>query len=305
MDYFNEVNHLVKRLEVNKRYRNLRDNSETLLTYWQVGKLLVKAQCGEKRAKYGESLIKEWSKKLTQEYGNGYKISNLKNMRNFYLIFKKSQPLVGQLNWSNIIQILPIKDENKRNYYINLCIERNLSKRELINEIKSNSYERLLERPEHIEIIGNKYETTNIKDYIKNPIIISLEKEQKIANERELQLLILARLKDFFSELGQGFTLVGNEYKIKYGNKNYYIDILLFNVEINSYVIVELKLRELKKEDKAQIEFYMRIVDETLKRLHHNKSIGIIVSKEQDKFIVNFVRSEEIIPITYKLTEKV
>lgn len=214
MDYFNEVNHLVKRLEVNKRYRNLRDNSETLLTYWQVGKLLVKAQCGEKRAKYGESLIKEWSKKLTQEYGNGYKISNLKNMRNFYLIFKKSQPLVGQLNWSNIIQILPIKDENKRNYYINLCIERNLSKRELINEIKSNSYERLLERPEHIEIIGNKYETTNIKDYIRNPIIISLEKEQKIANERELQLLILARLKDFFSELGQGFTLVGNEYKI-------------------------------------------------------------------------------------------
>lgn len=114
---------------------------------------------------------------------------------------------------------------------------------------------------------------------------------------------ILSQLKNFFGELGKGFTFVGNEYKIKYGNKNYYIDLLLFNYELNCFVVVELKLRELCKIDKAQIEFYMQLVDENLKRDFHNKTIGIIVSKKQDKFIVSFVSNELIIPITYKVIQ--
>lgn len=299
MDYFNEVNHLVKRLEVNKRYRNLRDNSETLLTYWQVGKLLVKAQCGEKRAKYGESLIKEWSKKLTQEYGNGYKISNLKNMRNFYLIFKKSQPLVGQLNWSNIIQILPIRDENKRNYYINLCLNKRLSARMLQKEIKLNSYERLLNKNDNIELIvpSKKLE---FRDYLKNPIILELNQNENVNNEHDLELLLIAKLKSFFTQLGDGFALVGNQYNIK----GYYLDLLLFNINYNCYVVVELKIRELKTQDKAQIEHYMNLVDSNLKKEFHNKTLGIIISKKQDKFVAEFVGNDIIYPLTYELMQK-
>lgn len=184
-----------------------------------------------------------------------------------------------QLNWSHIRAILPIKDINKRNYYINLCIANNLSKRELISAIKNNSYERLLFKPEKIEIIGEYPPNYNIESNIKNPIIIKLAKNDLILKENDLQLKILSKLKNFFQELGQGYALIGNEYKINYGNKFYYIDILLFNVELNSYVVVELKLRELKKEDKAQVEFYMNIIDNTLKRKHHNNTIGIIVSK--------------------------
>ena len=153
--YYNEVEHLIKKLEVNKKTRILQDNRETLNTYWEIGRLIVEAQGGEKRAKYGDNLIKEWSNKLIV-YGKNYKMTSLKYYRLFYLMFRNGQPLADQLIWSHYQELLPIKDENKRNYYINLCITNNLSKRKLREEIKNNNYERLLEKPEHIEIIENK-----------------------------------------------------------------------------------------------------------------------------------------------------
>ena len=224
-------------------------------------------------------------------------------MRQFYLVYPKWHP-VDAISWSNIKKIISIKDENKRNYYINLCIEKNLSKRELIQAIKDNYYERLLVKPQNIKIIKHQEDSYKIENNLKNPIIIKLEKEEQILKEKDLQLLILAKLKNFFNELGQGYAFIGNEYKIKYGNKNYYIDILLFNVELNSYIVVELKFRELRKEDKAQTEFYMNLVNNTLKREFHNKTIGIIITKEQDKLIANFIRSETLIPLIYKIKDK-
>lgn len=272
-------------------------------TKWNIGRLLVEAQGGESRAKYGDSLIKEWSKDLTNKYGKGYNSTNLKQFRQFYLTFPNSRPLGDQLYWTHIRYILPIKDENERNYYINLCITNNLSKRELINAIKSNSYERLLEKPKKIEILSEKPQTYNIKENIKNPIIITLNKDEQILKEKDLQTTLIAKLKSFFSELGLGYALIGNEYKIFYGNKNYFIDILLFNVETNSYVVLELKTRELKPSDKAQIEFYMHIVDTTLKKSFHNSTTGILITKHQDKFIAHFINNENITSITYKINK--
>lgn len=301
MNYYTEIESLIKKNEINKKARYLKDNSETLTTYWQIGKLIVEAQNGENRAKYGEGLIKEWSNKLVELYGKGYNYTNLNRFRQFYIAFPILAPL-AQVSWTNITILLPIKDKNKINYYINLCITRNLSKRKLINEIKNNAYERLLDKPEHIEIINDSNkEEYKIREHIKNPIIIKLDEYDKILKERDLELKLLAKLQNFFTELGDGYTLVGNEYKINYGNSTYRIDILLFNVELNSYVVVELKMRELKKEDKAQIEFYMNAIDQKLKRDFHNRTIGIIVSKYQDKFIFDFVTREDIIPITYSL----
>ena len=202
-----------------------------------------------------------------------------------------------KLNWSQIKRILPIKEENKRNYYINLCIKINLSERKLKQEIKSNSYERLINKPDKIEIIEPlKYSITTD---MKNPIFIPVNKE--IKTEEELELSILANLDYFFKQLGEGFLYAGHQYKID----NYYIDILLFNIHFNCYVVVELKLRSLKKEDKAQIEFYMNLVDEKLKESHHNKTIGIIITKESNELVINFVRRENIIPLYYKLKENV
>ena len=160
--------------------------------------------------------------------------------------------------------------------------------RELTKEIKSNSYERLMNKPEKIEIEIPK--TYSITTDMKNPIIIEIDKE--IKNEHDLELNILANLDFFFKQLGEGFLYAGHQYKINDGKNNYYIDILLFNYRLNCFIVVELKLRSLKKEDKAQIEYYMKLVDEQVKEAHHNRTIGIIISKESDKFIINFIKTK-------------
>ena len=294
--YYQEIEHLIKRNEINKRARKINDENDTVTTYWNVGRLIVEAQGGCERAKYGNELIKKWSIKLTELYGKGYNITNLKRFRQFYLVFEKGAPVGNQISWTHYRELLPIKDENKRNFYINLCIKNNLSKRELVNEIKSNSYERLIDKPNKINIIIPTKPT--IATDMKNPIIIPVQ--SKITSEHELELSILANLDFFFKQLGEGFTYVGHQYKISNSKNNYYIDILLFNIKLNCYVVVELKLRSLKKEDKAQIEYYMKLVDEQIKEVYHNKTIGIIISKESDKLIVNFIKREDIIPISYE-----
>ena len=300
-NYYKEIEHLIIKNETNKKARTYQQNNEDLETKWNIGKLLVEAQGGESRAKYGNGLIKEWSKDFTEKYGKGYNQTNLKQFRQFYIIFPISRTLCDQLTWSHYRYIIPIKNENERNYYINLCIKQNLSVRELKQEIKSNSYDRLLDKSKKIEIINNQTENYNIKEHIKNPIIITLNEDEQILKEKDLQTTLLAKLKNFFSELGLGYTFVGNEYKIHYGNKNYFIDILLFNVETNSYVVVELKTRELRKEDKSQIEFYLNIIDNTLKRSFHNKTQGILITKHQNKFIAHFINNDKVTSVTYKI----
>ena len=296
--YDEEIEHLIKKNEISKRVRKLEENQTLVETYWNVGRLIVEAQGGSSRAKYGNELIKKWSAKLTELYGKGYDYTNLSRFRKFYLYFPILGP-VGQLSWTHYRYLLSIKDENKRNYYVNLCIKHNLSKRELIKEIKSNSYERLVNKPDKIDIIvPPKYSITTD---MKNPIIIEVNKE--IKSEKDLELSILANLSYFFKQLGEGFTFVDHQYKLVENNHNYFIDILLFNYKLNAFIVVELKLRELRKEDKAQIEFYMKLVDEQVKEAHHNKTIGIIITKESNEFIVNFVSSDDIIPLSYELKE--
>ena len=297
--YYEEIEHLIKRNEISKRVRKLEENYSLVETYWHIGKIIVEAQGGSTRAKYGNELIKKWSIKLTELYGKGYDASNLKRFRQFYLVFRKDGAVRHQLSWTHIRKLLPIKDENKRNYFINLCIKNNLSERELTREIKSNAYERLVDKPDKIDIIvPTKYSITTD---MKNPIIIPVKSE--VASEHDLELNILANLDFFFKQLGNGFLYAGHQYKISDGKNSYYIDILLFNYKMNAFVVVELKLRSLRKEDKAQMEFYMKLIDEQVKEAYHNKTIGIIISKESDEFIVNFVRQDDIIPLSYEIEQ--
>ena len=297
--YYEEIEHLIKRNEISKRVRKLEENYSLVETYWHIGKIIVEAQGGSTRAKYGNELIKKWFIKLTELYGKGYDASNLKRFRQFYLVFRKDGAVRHQLSWTHIRKLLPIKDENKRNYFINLCIKNNLSERELTREIKSNAYERLVDKPDKIDIIvPTKYSITTD---MKNPIIIPVKSE--VASEHDLELNILANLDFFFKQLGNGFLYAGHQYKISEGKNSYYVDILLFNYKMNAFVVVELKLRSLRKEDKAQMEFYMKLIDEQVKEAYHNKTIGIIISKESDEFIVNFVRQDDIIPLSYEIEQ--
>lgn len=299
MNNYEEVETLVKKVEIGKAIKERQANNEITEAYWNIGKLIIDAQGGKEKSKYGDKLLKEWSEKLSKEYGKGYDYTNLSRFRQLYLYFPIIGPVGQQLNWTIIRTILPIKDENKRNYYINLCIKNNLSKRELIKEIKSNSFERLEHKPDKVDIITSAI-VPAITENFKNPILLNLN-GNKVENEKDLEKLIYSQLSYVFMQLGNDFTWVGNQYKISDGNKNYYIDMLLYNVNYNCYVVVEIKCRSLKKEDKGQTEFYMTLVDKYKKRANNNPTIGIIITREQDKFVANFVKSEKLVPLTYEL----
>ncbi len=303
MNYFKNIEELIVENEANKKANALRDNSSTLLTYWNIGKLIVEAQGGEKRAKYGDNLISEWGKKLSEKYGKNYGVRTLQRMRQLFLLFPKASTLWTKLNWSHYKLILPIKNENERNYYINLVILNNLSVRELQREIKNKSFDRLsYADKEHIEIINNTNNTPlSIKDMIKDPIILKTDKNMDKIDEQAIHKYIISLLEDKFLELGTGFTLAGHEYKIHIDNKTYKIDLLFFNYLINAFVVVEVKTRELQHYDISQLEFYVKFVDKNIKRDNHNKTIGLLIVKKKNKFVIEYTTSNDILVTTYAL----
>ena len=307
MNYYKEIKNLIEEKEVNDKVRYLESNKETIKTYYEIGRLLIEAQDGEEKAKYGDGLIKKWSSELSREYGKGYNLTNLKNMRQLYLIIKKSRTSCDQLTltWSHWRYLLPLKNENERNYYINRCIQNNLSVRGLINEIKTKSFDRLsYADKKHIKLITDKETSLDIKDMIHDPILINIDDNEKIS-EKVLKKYILKELEHFFLELGTGFTFVGSEYKLSYDNKNYYVDLLLFNTELNRYIVCELKLGEIKPRDVAQTKVYMMLTDKFLKRRFHNETIGIIITRKNGKLALEYVSDPNIFVTTYRLSNKV
>ena len=296
MNYFKNIEELIVENEANKKANALRDNSSTLQTYWNIGKLIVEAQGGEKRAKYGNSLIKEWGKKLSEKYGKGYDSSYLAKMRLFYLDFPILDSLSPKLTWTHYRTILTIKNENERNYYINLVILNNLSVRELRREIKNKSFDRLsYADKEHIEIISDTNNTPlSIKDMIKDPIILKSDKNIDKIDELTIHKYIISLLEDKFLELGTGFALIGHEYKLHIDNKTYKIDLLFFNVKLNAYIVVEVKTRKIKHTDIGQLKFYVNYVEDNIKDINHNKTIGLLIVKENDKYIIKYTTSNDI-----------
>ena len=273
-NYYNEIKNELINNEIYKRVKDYSKNRNELSVYYNVGKLLSEAG-----KHYGEGIIKEYSRKLTIEIGSGYGISNLKRMRQFYLIVEKGVALPHQLSWSHILAILPINNINEINYYISISIEQNLSYRQLREKIKSKEYQRLDDKTK-LKLI-NKEETV-VSDFIKNPIIIrnkyNVDKEH--ITEKILQKLILEDIEKFLLELGTGFSFIKSEYKIKIGSTYNYIDLLLFNYTYNCFVVIELKVTELKKEHIGQIEVYMNYVDKNIKTINQDKTIGVIICKK-------------------------
>ena len=293
MNYYDEIKNELINNEVTKKVKDYSKNKSDLTTYYNVGKLLKEAG-----KHYGEGIIKEYSKWLTNELGKGYSISNLKNMRNFYVFFSKSQTMSGQLTWSHYIELLKLVDKEKINYYIKIIEEENLSVRELRQRIKNNDYERLDEETK--KKLKDK-EKLKLPDLVKNPIQIKNASGNNEISEKVLQKLILEDIPSFLDELGNGFTFVRNEYKIKIGDRYNYIDLLLFNYEFNCYVVVELKVTELKKEHIGQVEFYMNYIDNNLKKLSQDKTIGIIICKKENKYVIEYCSDDRIISREYEL----
>ena len=295
MNYYKEIKEQIINNEIIKKVKDYSKNRSDLNTYYNVGKLL-----NEAGKHYGEGIIKEYSKRLTKEIGKNYSVRILYKMLKYYNFMSKNNlPTVSaKLSWSQYDEILKLDDIDEIKYYINLCYQQNLSVRELRNRIKNNEYERLPEETK--DKIINNLETT-VQDFIKNPIIIKNKNNYDVVSEKILQKLILEDIPSFLKELGTGFTFIENEYKIKIGSRYNYIDLLLFNIKFKCYVIIELKTTELKKEHIGQIQTYMNYIDKNIKTIDEDKTIGIIICKKDNKFIMEYCSDKRILAKEYEL----
>ena len=262
---------------------------------------MIEAQGGEERARYGDKLIKEYSKRLNNELGYKFNSRILWRARKFYTIFKNEivSTMSTQLSWSHYVELLNIDNTSIISYYINISINQSLSVRELRNKIKNKEYERLDEETKN-KLITQKEQ--NIEDFIKHPIIIKNKFNYKEISEKILKQLILEDISSFMKELGNNFCFIDSEYKIKLGNRYNYIDLLLYNINFNCYVVIELKVTELKKEYIGQIEVYMNYIDKNVKCINQDKTIGIIICKKDNKFVMEYCSDTRIYRTTYELT---
>ena len=292
MNYYNEIKNELINNEINRKVKNYSINKSDLNTYYNVGKLLLDAG-----NQYGEGIIKEYSLKLTEELGLGYSQRNLRNMRQFYKVSQKWQTLSAKLSWSHYCEILGF-DDNKFQYYVKKTELNNLSIRQLRKRIKSNEYERLPESTKNKIINQDK---SNVVDFVKNPIIIKNNSKYDIFSEKVLQKLILEDIENFLDELGNGFTFIKSEYPIKIGDRYNYIDLLLYNIKYKCYVVIELKVTEIKKEHTGQIMTYMNYIDKNLKTIEENATVGIIVCKQNNEYIIKYCSDERIIAREYEL----
>ena len=293
MNYYEEIKQELINNEVYKSVRDYSKNRSDLSTYYNVGKMLSEAG-----KHYGEKIIENYSIKLINDVDKKYNTTTLKRIRQFYLLVEKGATMRHQLTWSHYRELLKFKNINKINYYIKITEEQNLSVRELQNRIKNNEYERLDDNTKDKLITK---EELLPQDFIKNPILIKNSYDYELISEKVLKQLILEDMDNFLKELGSGFCYIENEYKIKLGDRYNYIDLLLFNYIYNCFVIVELKVTELKKEHIGQINLYMNYIDKNIKNIYQDKTIGIIICKRDNKFVMEYCSDDRIYRTTYVL----
>ena len=297
---YNEIENtyqLIKNKVLNHEiYQNVKDYSkakEKMKTYLEIGELLKDVD-----TKYGKSVIKEYSCRLTNDLGRKYTTSLLYKIKQFYNIIEKVPTMSGKLTWSHWYEMLSINELNKIIYYVNQSEINNLDVRSLRERIKSNEYERLPEETKNKLITK---EPAKAKDLIKNPIRIKNNSNYEIISEKILQRLILEDIESFMKELGNSFCFIGSEYKIKLGDRYNYIDLLLYNIKFRCYVVIELKVTELKKEYIGQIETYMNYIDKNIKTIEEDKTIGIIICRKNNKYIIEYCSDKRISAREYEL----
>ena len=293
MNYYNEIKTKLIDTEIYLKVKDYSKERNKVITYFEIGKLLYEAG-----SVYGENIIGKYSLKLMKEVGKKYNSRTLRRIRQYYIIFKEEKwsTMSTKLSWSHYTELLPIKDENKLYYYLTISIDKNIDVRTLREKIKNKEYERLDDNTK-LKLI--KKEENRVSDFVKNPIIIRNSYNYTEISEKVLQKLILEDIEYFMHELGNSFCFIGSEYRIKIGDSYNYIDLLLYNIKFKCYVVVELKVIELKKEHIGQITTYMNYIDKNLKTIEEDKTIGIIIVKKDNHFIMEYCSDDRLISREY------
>ena len=277
--------------------RDYNANKSKLETNYNIGKELSEAG-----KHYGEGIVKTYAEKLTKEFGKGYTYTDLTRMLNFYVLIQKVGAVPQQLTWSHISKLLPLNDTNEINYYIDIAIRDNLSYRKLAERIKSDEYGRL---PLETKIKLKESKEVNEKEMVPNTIVVPSSKLKEELTEKVLENLIIDNISYVMEQLGEGYCFIKNQYKINIGNNKNYIDILLFNYKFNNFVVIEIKAREFRKEDVGQILLYMNYIDKEVKSITQGNTMGIIITKEVNEFVVRYVNHDNIAISSIILTGEV
>ena len=295
MNYYNEIKNKLIDNEVYSKVKDYSKERYKVITYFEVGKLLDEAG-----SRYGDNILNDYSNRLVAGFGRKYNERTLRRIRQYYRMFKdeKWSPVATKLSWSHYSELLSIKDENKLMYYINISYVRNLSKRELRERIRNKEYERLPDETKNKIVTKEKVE---VKDLVPKPILIRNKNNIEIVTEKALHNLILEDIESFMQELGNSYSFIGSEYKVKIGDRNHHIDLLLFNLKFNCYVVIELKVTEFKVEYISQVQKYMNYLDKNIKEVSNNNTIGILICKRENRFGIEYCSDERIAVREYKL----
>lgn len=276
----------------NRVYQTI--NTTMTQTYFQIGKRIVEEeQSGETRAEYGSALLKNLSSELIKEFGKGYSEQNLKNMRQFYLIYQKRQTVSSEfkLSWSHYIFLTRIENINERNFYEIESIENSWSLRELKRQFDSGLFERLKlssdkQKLKELSLNGQVIQTA--QDLIKDPYILEFVGLPELSSysESELEQKLIDKLEHFLLELGKGFTFVARQKRITIDEKHFKVDLVFYNRLLKSFVVIDLKIGELKHQDIGQMMMYVNYFDRFEKTDDENSTIGIILCKDKSKALV-------------------
>ena len=294
MNYYKIIKNKLIDNEIYSKIKDYSKESHKVITYFEIGKLLSEAG-----GKNGDNIIDKYSQKLVTEVGKKYNRRTLFRIKQFYKVFnnEKVSTLWTQLTWSHLRLLLNLEIDSI-NYYIQVVINKCLSVRELEFKIKSKEFERLPVKTRNKLISKDK---VKLNDLVPNPILIKNKNNIEIVTEKVLHNLILEDIESFMKELGNSFCFIGSQYKIKIGARNNYIDILLFNIKHNCYVVIELKVTEFKVEYISQVQKYMNYIDKNVKEISNNNTVGILICKRENKFVIEYCSDERIAVRKYEL----
>ena len=294
----NMFGQIEKVIQENKNKMIYQINNTLVNTYFMIGKIIIEnEQNGNIRAEYGKEILLKLSKKLTDKYGTGYSMSNIYNMRIFYNRYKNFQPLAGKLSWSHYCYLIYIEDDNERKFYENECINCRWSKRELKRQIDSSLYQRLLlakgdVNKQKIYELSTKGQTINTpNDILKEPYVFEFLglKDEKIILESDLEKSLIKHLSLFLMELGKGFMYVGNQVRITLdNNSHYFVDLVFYNKILKSYVLIDLKMDDMKPEYAGQMNMYINYYNKEIKDEFDNETIGIILCKGKKEVTMEY-----------------
>ena len=294
MNYYKIIKNKLIDNEIYSKIKDYSKERHKVITYFEIGKLLSEAG-----GKYGDNIIDKYSQKLVTEVGKKYNRRTLFRIKQFYKVFNNEKVSTSwtQLTWSHLRLLLNLEIDSI-NYYIQVVINKCLSVRELEFKIKSKEYERLPVKTRNKLISKDKIK---LNDLVPNPILIKNKNNIEIVTEKVLHNLILEDIESFMKELGNSFCFIGSQYKIKIGARNNYIDILLFNIKHNCYVVIELKVTEFKVEYISQVQKYMNYIDKNVKEISNNNTVGILICKRENKFVIEYCSDERIAVRKYEL----